>query len=168
MFGVWRTMLALSVVAYHLLYFPVIGKYAVFSFFVLSGFLTTTVMQGSTADCVAAALGLFVIHCSAWGSRGATCPNVSIPVRLDSMLDNATMIFPALFRRATAPRSSPPTWALTIEIACYVAIGLEISKAPPRGFGWPLACSLSSRRSRCICLTDITTTPSPRGGEISV
>ena len=45
MFGIWRTLLAIEVVAYHILPLPLIGRYAVFSFFVLSGFLMTEIMQ---------------------------------------------------------------------------------------------------------------------------
>ena len=45
MFGVYRFLLALNVVFYHVLDVPGIGPLAVYSFFVLSGFLMTMIMQ---------------------------------------------------------------------------------------------------------------------------
>ena len=47
MFGFYRTMLAIWVMVFHLLDIPIIGPYAVYSFFVLSGFLMTTIMHES-------------------------------------------------------------------------------------------------------------------------
>lgn len=38
-------LLAFEVVVFHLLSVPIIGRYAVMSFFVLSGFLMTTIMH---------------------------------------------------------------------------------------------------------------------------
>lgn len=47
MFGFYRTMLAIWVMVFNLLDVPIIGTYAVFSFFALSGFLMTTIMHDS-------------------------------------------------------------------------------------------------------------------------
>ena len=43
--GIYRFLLALNVVIFHLLGVPAIGPFAVFSFFVLSGFLMTLIMK---------------------------------------------------------------------------------------------------------------------------
>ena len=43
--GIYRFLLALNVVIFHLLDVPAIGPFAVFSFFVLSGFLMTLIMK---------------------------------------------------------------------------------------------------------------------------
>ena len=47
MFGTYRTLLALMIVALHLGGVPVIGGYAVFGFYILSGYLMTLIMQTS-------------------------------------------------------------------------------------------------------------------------
>ena len=45
MFGVFRLILAFNVVAFHIAGIPTIGRYAVYSFFILSGFLMATIMH---------------------------------------------------------------------------------------------------------------------------
>ena len=47
MFGTYRTLLALMVVALHLGGYRVMGAYAVFGFYILSGYLMTLIMHVS-------------------------------------------------------------------------------------------------------------------------
>ncbi len=46
MFGIWRTLLALEVVATHLISMKFFGPFAVVASFVLSGFLLTFFIKG--------------------------------------------------------------------------------------------------------------------------
>jgi peptidoglycan/LPS O-acetylase OafA/YrhL len=162
MFGVWRTLLALCVVAFHLLLIPVIGEYAVFSFFVLSGFLMTTIMHDSygygleglrryalnrflrlyPAYWVAAAIGLLVIFACGEEAVRAYKPEIYAPDHLSAFVFNLAMIFPRLMPDEVWPRLSPPTWALTVEITYYVAIGLGVSRTKRRALIW-LAASVA-------------------------
>ena len=148
MFGFYRTMLALWVMIFHLLSIPIIGPYAVFSFFALSGFLMTTIMHKSygydhdgvkrysinrflrlypmywAAAIVSILAILYVTPEYAKYYKSSLC----IPDSVESILFNTIMIFPKLYPFEVTPRLSPPTWALTIEIFYYVCIGLGISK----------------------------------------
>jgi peptidoglycan/LPS O-acetylase OafA/YrhL len=148
MFGVWRTALALCVVAFHLLNIPVIGEYAVFSFFVLSGFLMTTIMHESYGYDISGrrryALNRFLrIYPSYWVVAALTLAvvyfcgetfvrsyknEIFIPNHASSIFYNVILMFPRLFPDDVMPRLSPPTWALTVEITYYIAIGIGISK----------------------------------------
>lgn len=159
MFGLWRTLLALCVVAFHLLLIPVIGYYAVFSFFVLSGFLMTTIMHESygygpeglrryalnrflrlyPSYWFAAAIGLLVIYVCGVNYVREFKPGLFRPEHLSSIIFNVTMIFPKLIPEEVWPRLAPPTWALTIEITYYVAIGLGASKTKKRALIWLVA-----------------------------
>ncbi len=146
MFGLLRTILAINVVAYHLLKVPAIGPYAVYSFFILSGFLMTMVMQktygytflGFKSYASNRFLRLFPIY---WllmfitlliiyftGNNIAQEFHYSlrIPVTWQEYLANILMVFPELMEYPT--RVLPATWALTIELFFYLLIGLGISK----------------------------------------
>jgi peptidoglycan/LPS O-acetylase OafA/YrhL len=162
MFGVWRTGLALAVMAFHLLAVPVIGEYAVFSFFVLSGFLMTTIMHKSygydfsglrryavnrflrlyPSYWIAIFIALLVIYFCGAGFVRSYKDDMFAPDSLRSIVSNLLMIFPSVIPDAVAPRLSPPTWAITVEIVYYVAIGLGISKTGPRSLVW-LGASLA-------------------------
>lgn len=61
MFGTWRLILAFEVFVFHVVGIPVIGRYAVISFFVLSGFLMTAIMHQSYGYC-AKGLGAFAAN----------------------------------------------------------------------------------------------------------
>jgi peptidoglycan/LPS O-acetylase OafA/YrhL len=47
LFGIFRFTLALNVMIFHVMAIKVIGPYAVYSFFILSGFLMTTIMKNT-------------------------------------------------------------------------------------------------------------------------
>jgi peptidoglycan/LPS O-acetylase OafA/YrhL len=156
MFGSWRTLLALGVVAFHLLHIPVIGEYAVFSFFVLSGFLMTTIMHESygyeleglrryafnrflrlyPAYWVAAAISLLIIYICGADFVRSYKPEIAIPNRLSAVFSNVTLIYTGLMPEEFWPRLSPPTWALTVEITYYFAIGLGISRTQRLALIW--------------------------------
>lgn len=146
MFGLLRTILAINVVAYHILKVPAIGPYAVYSFFILSGFLMTMIMQttygytffGFKNYISNRLLRLFPIY---WilmlvtflmlyfiGSEIAQefHHSLRIPSSWQELIANTLMIFPGLMEYPT--RLLPATWALTIELFFYLLIGLGISK----------------------------------------
>jgi peptidoglycan/LPS O-acetylase OafA/YrhL len=149
-------MLAFWVMLFHLLPVPVIGGFAVFSFFILSGFLMTMIMHDSYgyskgglnryglnrflrlypmywAVCLVSVLLIFLIG-SEYSSQYKN--TLFFPTDLVSVLANVSMIFPSFFPTDISPRLSPPTWALTVEIFFYVLIGLGISKTYRRTVIW--------------------------------
>lgn len=161
MFGIWRTLLAIEVVAYHILPMPLIGRYAVFSFFVLSGFLMTEIMHRSYGFTAAGTLRYLANRAlrllpNYWFAAAVTLmliaaydPNtvatyhsaMTVPQSPAEWAQNATMIFPDLFPRHIEPRLVPPTWALTVEICYYVLIGIGASRTKLTTAVW-LAISL--------------------------
>ncbi|GAC10820.1 acyltransferase family protein [Paraglaciecola chathamensis] len=148
MFGVYRFILAVNVVIYHVLDVASIGPYAVYSFFVLSGFLMTMIMNesyGYSLDgfkryalnrflrlypvywCLLL-LGICIILLIGNEVSGVFHAKMILPNDFASAIANVTMIYPA-FEPVTYPvRISPATWALSIEILFYVLIGLGISR----------------------------------------
>jgi peptidoglycan/LPS O-acetylase OafA/YrhL len=123
---------------------PVIGGYAVFGFYILSGYLMTLMMQqnyGYTRDGVARyALNRFLrIYPLYWVSCLASLllmawfgedlvrsfhPMIYYPGDLASIMRNVFLFFP----NGEGPLLTPPAWALTVEIFFYIAIGLGLSK----------------------------------------
>ena len=149
MFGAFRLYLALLVIAQHLLGVPDVGAYAVFSFFVLSGFLMTAIMHETYGYdrggrwryaqnrflrlypnyWIAIAISVAVI--GVVGPRFAAdyFPDLRPPTTGFSALQNLTMVFANLFPVDVSPRLSPATWALTVEMTYYALIGLGISRS---------------------------------------
>jgi len=148
MFGIWRTLLAIEVVVYHLLPLPLIGRYAVFSFFVLSGFLMTEVVQRTYGYTLAgglryagnralrllpdywfALLVTLVLIATLGAARVADFhAAMTVPQDAAKWAQNLTMVFVDIVPRTVEPRLVPPTWALTVEICFYVLIGLGASR----------------------------------------
>ena len=160
MFGIFRTLLAINVVFYHLVDVALIGPLAVYSFFILSGYLMTTIMQKSYGYSSAGVgkyflnrfLRLYPVY---WVLIILTlCLHLLIgesfvsefhqamrlPESTNEVLANMLMIFPG--GTQYVPRLLPATWALTIEIFFYILIGLGISKTPKATLVW-LAASLA-------------------------
>ena len=126
MFGIYRLILALMVMAFHLLNVPIIGEYAVFSFFVLSGFLMTTIMHDAYGYSFAGigryAVNRFLrLYPTYWvvlvlslalilfiGEQYAHQYKESIfyPKTLTQIIENATLIYPALLGRGKMPDKS--------------------------------------------------------------
>ncbi len=135
--------------AFHLLSIPVIGYYAVFSFFVLSGFLMTTIMQDSygytlngiksyalnrflrlyPSYWLAIAISILVIFYCGPAFVSLYKTEIRLPQQTTEIFANLTMIFPAIIPHSIQPRLSPPTWALTVELCYYVIIALGASKS---------------------------------------
>jgi peptidoglycan/LPS O-acetylase OafA/YrhL len=162
MFGIWRTLLALEVVLYHLVGVRIIGQYAVFSFFVLSGFLMTTIMQGTYGYTRAGfvryiqnralrlypsywfALIVSLILITLFGARAIETFNfhMTIPQTAGEWLENISIIFVDWSPIDRSPRLVPPTWALTVEIFYYAVIGLGLSRSRRLTISW-VAVSLT-------------------------
>ncbi len=152
MFGTYRTLLALMVVALHLGGIPVIGAYAVFGFYTLSGYLMTFIMQnnygytpgGIYKYAVNRFLRIYPIYWIAllfsvglaWylgnGFTSNYHPAFYLPDDLFGLAKNLLLFFPFQER----PRLAPPAWALTVELFFYILIGLGISKNKRRTVVW--------------------------------
>ena len=146
--GCFRFALAVNVMLFHILQVPYIGPFAVYSFFILSGFLMTTIMKatygygfdGIKAYALNRFLRLYPVH---WflllfsiaviglvGRDFAFNYNASfgIPTYKSAILANLTLIYPSFMPIDFNPRLSPPSWALTIELFFYLLIGLGLSR----------------------------------------
>lgn len=156
MFGIYRTMLALFVVVSHLVSITVIGQYAVHGFFILSGYLMTYIMintysydlPGIRAFALNRVLRLYpgywvliiimvpIIHAAGPSAAKVFNFSMGLPADFFGWLQNLSMIYPDVVPMRIAPRVSPPTWALTVEILFYACIGLGLSKTPMRTIVW--------------------------------
>lgn len=148
MFGVFRFGLALNVMAFHILKVPNIGPFAVYSFFILSGFLMTTIMhesygfnlRGLRKYSLNRFLRLYPTHWALLiittiiifitGDEYAHSINGAfrLPGNYFEYITNITLIFPAWNPIDVSLRLSPSSWALTIEIFYYCLIGIGLSK----------------------------------------
>ena len=144
MFGTYRTLLALMVVALHIGGVPVIGAYAVFGFYILSGYLMTFIMQNNYGYTLSGRLRYAInrflrIYPIYWvsivfsviliffvGEIFSTDYHRSIyyPQNMKETVENILIFFPYM----ESPRLTPPAWALTVEIFFYILIGIGISK----------------------------------------
>ena len=156
MFGIWRCLLAMEVVAHHLLGAPVVGFYAVFSFFVLSGFLMTAIMHDTYGYSLAGfgnylgnrALRLFpnywfavAVSLALIALLGAAAvaqynPAMTLPSTPIDWAQNLSMIFANMLPKEVMPRLVPLAWALTVELCYYVLIGLGASRTRVTTFIW--------------------------------
>lgn len=152
MFGIYRLYLALMVLLHHYYSVQSIGLWAVVSFFVLSGFLMTTIMQTSYGysstglkkyalnrllrlfpSYYFVALVTVVLLVAFPAMQNKT---MFLSGEYQDILANLTMIFPAYFPIEYAPRLIPPTWALTIEIFFYCIIAVGVSRTPVISLVW--------------------------------
>jgi arylsulfatase A-like enzyme/peptidoglycan/LPS O-acetylase OafA/YrhL len=162
MLGTYRTMLALVVMLGHLWLPNWVGTYAVFGFYVLSGFLMTRIMDeryghtlaGRSRFAVNRILRLFPLYYLAClfslicilaiGEDESTRFHgaMSLPRSASEIAANLSMIFPSFYPTDFKPRLVPATWALTVELLNYCAIALGISRTAKRAGVW-LALSLA-------------------------
>lgn len=144
MFGTYRTLLALMVVALHIGGIPSIGAYAVFGFYILSGYLMTVIMQNNYGYTWSGVFNYAIcrflrIYPLYWVSIAFSAilivyvgeqfssyyhSSMFFPKNSTEILKNIFLFFP--FRES--PRLTPPSWALTVEVFYYFLIGLGISK----------------------------------------
>lgn len=152
MFGTYRVLLALFVVFFHIGDLPQLGGYAVFGFYVLSGYLMTLVMHtnysytlsGATKYLVnrilriypiywlACLLSILIIIMLGSGFAAQFHDALVIPRDIESILRNVFLIFPNL----ETPRLTPPSWALTVELFYYACIGLGLSRTKFLALVW--------------------------------
>ena len=145
MFGIYRLLLALMVVMQHLGNVSALGVYAVFGFYILSGYLMTLILHSgygySWSGVRRFALNRFLrIYPIYWvaclisaglvlwlGAQFTTDFHdpIYLPDDLSSLLRNSFI----LFGRYSVPRLSSPTWALSVELVFYVLIGLGVSRS---------------------------------------
>jgi peptidoglycan/LPS O-acetylase OafA/YrhL len=156
MFGVLRTILALMVMSQHMLNLIPLGQYAVFCFYIISGYLMTLVMhetygydlKGRYRFIINRALRLYPIY---WLVIGLTIllifylgqnvtrnynPSLYLPPSVESVFQNFFMVFPAWNPINVYPRLVPPGWALTVELFFYAMICLGMSKTLGRVQVW--------------------------------
>lgn len=155
MFGLYRTVLAGMVVAQHLGGVPNVGAYAVFGFYTLSGYLMTLIMQENYGYSLKGAwkygLNRFLrIYPIYWfsivfmaviilfvGEGFSTAYNerAYLPGNMGEVVRNICLFFPL----REAPRLTPPSWALTVELFYYICIGLGLSRNGKIAIGWFVA-----------------------------
>lgn len=149
MFGVLRTTLALMVMSFHLfIEIEPLGYYAVFGFYIISGYLMTLIMHksygytwfGRYSFTINRFLRLYpqywaavifsIILILSFGDKIVIGYHNSIflPTSFKDYISNIAMIFPSWYPNRVNPRLVPPTWALTVEIFFYLLICLGISK----------------------------------------
>lgn len=148
MFGIYRTTLALFVVAQHIYGVPGVGGYAVHAFFCLSGFLMTLLVcetyKGRPLDF--ASNRFLRLYPAYWATATATAllilltpiPEMigqggtwgwGLPIKLSDILRNIAFV-----NANTHIELVPVSWAVTNELAFYVLIGLGITNTPLRAF----------------------------------
>jgi len=157
MFGLLRTTLALMVMVYHLFIgiLP-LGTYAVFGFYIISGYLMTLIMHESYGYTLIgrysfatnrflrlypqywAAAFLSILLITILGAHVTTSFHKSIymPISIEDILDNLLMAFTAWYPNSINPRLVPPTWAIIVEIFFYMLICIGISKTFLRVKTW--------------------------------
>lgn len=156
MFGIYRFILAIFVVFYHLLSIPLIGNLAVYSFFILSGYLMTLIchqtygftLLGFTQYAINRFYRLFPIYWAILlmtilliyftGSQYTQTihPKIIMPNSPEQWFANISLIFPKFMPVEYAVRLTPAAWALTIELIFYTLIGLGLSKSKLRTKWW--------------------------------
>jgi len=162
MFGTLRTILALMVAAGHLTDQWQIGTYAVFAFYIISGYLMTLIMHESYgftgAGRVRFALNRFLrLYPMYWAVAiisalviiwvgadvaGAYNKLMYLPTTLNEFLTIASMLYIELFPNKVGPNLAPTTWAITVELFFYVAICLGLSRNKTIVTVWLIASSL--------------------------
>jgi peptidoglycan/LPS O-acetylase OafA/YrhL len=144
MFGIFRCLLALMVVVQHLGGAHTLGSYAVFGFYILSGYLMTSIMHkqyGYSAKGMGRyainrflriypmyflSIAITLVLLFVWGNSSLTAFHdcVYLPQTATEILRNIFMVFSV----TDCPRLTPPSWALAVEVCFYILIGLGLSK----------------------------------------
>jgi len=146
------------VVFQHLGHVAVLGVFAVFGFYTLSGYLMTLILHASygysSAGVLRYALNRFLriypIYWAAclisialvlWLGADRTASfkdSIFLPEGIESTLRNLFIVFEV----DTMPRLTPPAWALTVELFYYACIGLGLSRTRQLTLFWFAASAL--------------------------
>ncbi|TAA47865.1 acyltransferase family protein [Corallincola spongiicola] len=144
MFGTYRTILALMVVAVHIGGIPKVGAYAVFGFFALSGYLMTFIMHRNYSYSangigkyalnrvlriyplyiLSISFSLLLIFLLGSDYTSTYQKYIGMPSDLIQILKNLFLFLDYM----DPVRLTPPAWALTVEIFFYILIGLGLSR----------------------------------------
>lgn len=155
MFGLLRTLWALMVVFGHIFWLSDFGRFAVFGFFILSGYLMTYIMQNTygyhfngikqfslnrflrlyPSYWFICFLSIFLVVYFGHSSQGKY-EIIDLPNNISSLIGNIFMVFPHWMPSQIEPRLSPATWAITVELFFYLAIALGVSKTLKRTYVW--------------------------------
>ena len=144
MFGIYRTILALVVVVEHIGDVPMIGRCAVFGFYILSGYLMTLILQtaygyswqGLKLYVVNRILRIYPLYWAGcllsvaiilWVGKDFSRDYLGTMYLPRNSISAFKNIF-ILFSIKTTPRLISPTWALSVELLFYLLIGIGISK----------------------------------------
>lgn len=147
MFGAYRTLLAVAVIADHYLPANGAGAIAVFGFYCLSGFLMTLLMTGvyrgrPAAFYINRVLRLYPMYLATVAitlAVGLAIPFVAgISIPTDPFVFARQILY---WVRIEDPRIVPTSAAVTNEIAFYILIGLGLSRTLKITAIW-LACSV--------------------------
>ncbi|MDP6435820.1 MAG: acyltransferase [Gammaproteobacteria bacterium] len=156
MFGSYRTILALLVLCMHLFELPMLGSYAVFAFYILSGYLMTLIMHGTYGYtwvglkkyAINRFLRLYPMYFAVLFFAIAlvwALPDIwviryfkvlYIPEDLEGWFANLTFIFPMFNPAYYEPRLVPTTWALTVEMFNYFLVAIGFSRTAKASFIW--------------------------------
>jgi peptidoglycan/LPS O-acetylase OafA/YrhL len=155
MFGLVRTLWAAMVVIGHIFWVSDFGRFAVFGFYILSGYLMTYVMHNTygftTNSKLKFASNRFLrLYPAFWvtsiltvilllimgPSNNGKFEIIQLPNSLESTFSNATMLYLHWMPSLVTPRLSPATWALTVEIFFYTMIAIGASKTLLRTYFW--------------------------------
>lgn len=154
MFGTYRFVLALIVVGLHLAALPWLGIYAVFGFYLLSGYLMTYVLHdvyGHDRRGVARYLAnrFLRIYPLYWVSMAASLALIAIfggraaaeffggmrlPASLGEWLANLCLVFSGGLQPYDGAILTPTAWALTIELTFYVVLALGAARTRRRAW----------------------------------
>jgi peptidoglycan/LPS O-acetylase OafA/YrhL len=143
MFGMYRTLLAVAVVADH--YAPAngAGAVAVFAFWTLSGFLMTILMTGPYRGRPAAFLlnralrlyPLYLLLVAITGVLAIALPKLQtgIAVPDDPLRVMRQILYYVRFEEA---RLIPPAWAVTNELVCFILVAFGLAATRGRAIAW--------------------------------
>jgi len=152
MFGTYRTILALMVVAAHVGATPGIGAFALTGFYILSGYLMTFILR-EKYDLLQHGIYKYVlnrflrIYPMYWAAIGISVificwagEDFSSQFHVFLYLpDNFTAVLKNVFiflGSHDSPRLVPASWALTVELFFYLLIGFGFSKTWRLTFCW--------------------------------
>lgn len=161
-FGMYRYILALTVIVSHLCGTVILGWLAVHGFFILSGYLMTVILHrdygydkaGLSGFLINRILRLFPLYwCILIGTvflfvmigadkTGDFYPRMALPDNFGGWAANISLIYPHWFPSRAPQIISTPSWTLTIELLFYALMALGLSRGKGITAIWCLASLL--------------------------